>query len=95
MHLLNKALRTSIDKIASCRVSGCLAPYRRLGIGTQMLDHVMEIVEKDGNFDSVLLHVQVNNDSAIKFYKRFGFDIVETKEQVCVVLVRFNTHPLT
>merc|ERR1719434_454479 len=47
---------------------GCLAPYRRLGIGTQMLDHVMEIVEKDGNFDSVLLHVQVNNDSAIKFY---------------------------
>merc|ERR1711879_380906 len=60
---------------------GCLAPYRRLGIGTQMLDHVMEIVEKDGNFDSVLLHVQVNNDSAIKFYKRFGFDIVETKEQ--------------
>ena len=44
----------------------------------------MEIVEKDGNFDSVLLHVQVNNDSAIKFYKRFGFDIVETKEQVCV-----------
>ena len=60
-----------------------------------MLDHVMEIVEKDGNFDSVLLHVQVNNDSAIKFYKRFGFDIVETKEQVCVVLVRFNTHPLT
>merc|ERR1712001_655849 len=60
---------------------GCLAPYRRLGIGTQMLDHVMEIVEKDGNFDSVLLHVQVNNDSAIKFYKRFGFDIVETKQQ--------------
>ena len=63
---------------------GCLAPYRRLGIGTQMLDHVMEIVEKDGNFDSVLLHVQVNNDSAIKFYKRSGFDIVETKEQVCM-----------
>ena len=51
-----------------------------------MLDHVMEIVEKDGNFDSVLLHVQVNNDSAIKFYKRFGFDIVETKEQVCCVV---------
>ena len=53
-----------------------------------MLDHVMEIVEKDGNFDSVLLHVQVNNDSAIKFYKRSGFDIVETKEQVCMSAYR-------
>ena len=49
-----------------------------------MLAHVMEIVEKDGNFDAVLLHVQINNDSAIKFYKRSGFDIVETKEQVCM-----------
>jgi len=25
-------------------------------------------------------HVQVNNEDAIKFYKRFGFEIVETKE---------------
>lgn len=60
---------------------GCLAPYRRLGIGSRMVDHVMEIVEQDGNFDSVFLHVQVNNEGAIRFYQNFGFDIVETKEQ--------------
>ena len=59
---------------------GCLAPYRRLGIGTKMLRHVMDIVEKDGNFDSVVLHVQVSNDVALEFYKRFGFEVVETKE---------------
>ena len=39
---------------------GCLAPYRRLGIGTVMVQHVMDIVEKDGNYDSIFLHVQVN-----------------------------------
>merc|ERR1711879_592262 len=60
---------------------GCLAPYRRLGIGTKMLRHVVDIVEKDGNFDSVVLHVQVSNDVALEFYKKFGFNIVETKEQ--------------
>ena len=60
---------------------GCLAPYRRLGIGTLMLNHVMDIVEKEGNIDSVFLHVQVNNSEALEFYKRFGFEVVETKEK--------------
>ncbi|OXA63684.1 N-alpha-acetyltransferase 50 [Folsomia candida] len=58
---------------------GCLAPYRRLGIGRLMLDHVLQYVEKDGSFDSIFLHVQVNNESAISFYQKFGFSIVETK----------------
>ncbi|KAL7638171.1 UNVERIFIED_CONTAM: hypothetical protein RMT77_011796 [Armadillidium vulgare] len=59
---------------------GCLAPYRRLGIGTKMLQHVLNFVEKDGNFHAIFLHVQVNNDSALEFYKKFGFEVVETKE---------------
>ncbi|KAI8040023.1 probable N-acetyltransferase san [Drosophila suzukii] len=60
---------------------GCLSPYRRLGIGTVMFEHIMNFAEKDGNFDSIFLHVQINNDGAIEFYKKFGFEIVDTKEQ--------------
>ena len=59
---------------------GCLYPYRRLGIGTVMVQHILNYVEKDGNFDSIFLHVQVNNKGAIDFYTKFGFEIVETKE---------------
>jgi len=59
---------------------GTLAPYRRFGIGTVMLEHVLKICEKDGNFNNVFLHVQVNNEGAIKFYEKFGFEIVEQKQ---------------
>jgi len=34
---------------------GCLSPYRRLGIGTVMFEHIMNFAEKDGNFDSIFL----------------------------------------
>lgn len=49
-------------------------------VGTAMLNHVLAYAQKDGNFDSIFLHVQINNDVAIAFYKKFGFEIVETKE---------------
>ena len=54
---------------------GCLAPYRRLGIGTKMLEHVLNVVKDDGNFSSIFLHVQINNQSAIEFYQKFGFKV--------------------
>lgn len=66
---------------------GCLASYRRLGIGTKMVEHVLAYVESknekcqdDQKFVSIFLHVQVNNEDAIEFYKRFGFEIVETRK---------------
>ena len=45
-----------------------------------MVEHVLNYVKKDNNFDSIFLHVQINNQDAIDFYKRFGFEIVETKQ---------------
>lgn len=60
---------------------GCLARYRRLGIGTKMLNHVLAICEKDGTYDNIFLHVQVNNESAMRFYREFGFEVLETKAQ--------------
>ncbi|KAL8216865.1 hypothetical protein R6Q59_011361 [Mikania micrantha] len=57
---------------------GVLAPYRGLGIGTKLLDHVLDLSSKQTNISEIYLHVQTNNEDAISFYKKFGFEITET-----------------
>jgi len=57
---------------------GVLAKYRELGLGTLMLEHVFKVCEHEGNIDSIYLHVQVNNETALSFYKKFGFQIIST-----------------
>ncbi|CAF1032004.1 unnamed protein product [Adineta ricciae] len=55
---------------------GVLAKYRELGLGTLMLEHVFKICEREGNIDSIYLHVQINNETALAFYKKFGFQVI-------------------
>ncbi|KAJ7568832.1 hypothetical protein O6H91_01G050000 [Diphasiastrum complanatum] len=57
---------------------GVLAPYRRLGIGSKLLKNMMDLCQQDPNLVEIYLHVQTNNDEAIAFYKRFGFEITDT-----------------
>lgn len=59
---------------------GCLAPYRRLGVGKVMLEHVLSIARRESNIESVYLHVQVNNDDALAFYRQNGFEVVQRAE---------------
>ena len=37
---------------------GCLQAYRRLGVGSKLLSHVLELAKKE-NVNNVTLHVQV------------------------------------
>ncbi|XP_062941027.1 N-alpha-acetyltransferase 50-like [Cynocephalus volans] len=67
-------------KRLSIMTLGCLAPYQRLGIETKMLNQVLPIYEKDGTFD-IYLHVQISSDSAIDFYRKSAFEIIETKKK--------------
>ncbi|TKR83098.1 hypothetical protein L596_016745 [Steinernema carpocapsae] len=56
---------------------GALAPYRRLGVGTMLLDYVFTLCKEDKSITSVQLHVQTNNEEALDFYKKFGFQNVK------------------
>ncbi|CAK5087184.1 unnamed protein product [Meloidogyne enterolobii] len=55
---------------------GTLAPYRRFGVGTLLLEHVFSLCNKDIQIKCVTLHVQTNNESALNFYKKFDFKVV-------------------
>ncbi|KAE9546574.1 hypothetical protein FO519_010214, partial [Halicephalobus sp. NKZ332] len=60
---------------------GTLAPYRRFGVGTMLISYVFALCEKDPQIESVYLHVQSNNDKAMDFYKKFGFEVVDRVEK--------------
>lgn len=45
-----------------------------------MLEHVLSYAEKN-KFEKITLHVQVNNETALEFYKSFGFEVVSTAYQ--------------
>ncbi|KAI8084882.1 acyl-CoA N-acyltransferase [Halteromyces radiatus] len=58
---------------------GVLKPYRRLGLGDQLLEHILkEASDKENKINKVYLHVQTNNDAAVAFYKKHGFEITRT-----------------
>lgn len=76
---------------------GVLAPYRELGVGQRLLDFVLDdVCATRKAIDRIELHVQVNNDAAIRFYKRNGFEVADTirgyykriEPSDCHVLVR-------
>ena len=53
--------------------------YRRQGIATKLLNFFEEhYLNKD---DVILLEVAVNNENAINLYKKFGFNIINTRHK--------------
>ncbi|CAJ0960598.1 unnamed protein product, partial [Mesorhabditis belari] len=60
---------------------GTLAPYRNLGIGRMLLEHVFDLCKNDHAITNVFLHVQVNNETALDFYKKNGFEIRDVVEK--------------
>ncbi|KNC87072.1 hypothetical protein SARC_00816 [Sphaeroforma arctica JP610] len=52
---------------------GCLDRYRRVGVGSLLLHHILKQCVKDDTITQVRLHVQSNNDLAMSFYQKFDF----------------------
>jgi len=48
-------------------------PHSRGALGHALLEQMLEVAKKDPAITEVFLHVQTNNDCAIRFYSSFGF----------------------
>ncbi|RUP07427.1 WD40-repeat-containing domain protein [Jimgerdemannia flammicorona] len=59
---------------------GVLAPYRKLGLGTSLLSHILSHAQVIANpiITEVYLHVQISNEEALRFYADNGFEISGT-----------------
>ena len=47
-------------------------------LGTQLFEEVLKEVKKDKEIKYIYLHIQVGNNTAMEFYKKYGFEISET-----------------
>lgn len=69
-----------------------------ISAGKKLLNHALELCAKQ-NISEIYLHVQTNNEDAISFYKKFGFEITETIQNYytnitppdCYVLTKYIT----
>lgn len=59
---------------------GVLEPYRHLGLGSQLLQHILDQAKLAKDISKVYLHVQINNEKAAEFYKKNGFEVVRTEK---------------
>ncbi|KAI8999546.1 acyl-CoA N-acyltransferase [Gaertneriomyces semiglobifer] len=60
---------------------GVLAAYRKLGLGTMLLDHIIEECKKrKQKITEIYLHVQSSNEEAIQFYTKRGFEVQSSVE---------------
>ncbi|KAI7905405.1 acyl-CoA N-acyltransferase [Cokeromyces recurvatus] len=59
---------------------GVLEPYRHLGLGNQLVQHILEQAKLDNDISKVFLHVQISNTVATEFYQKNGFKIVSTEK---------------
>lgn len=59
---------------------GVLEPYRRFGIGRQMMNEIEEDIRKNTDAIAIYLHMHVINETGKKFYEKCGFIVEERLE---------------
>ena len=74
----------NIDDETPSLAIGIYKEYRKLGIGTEMMKKMINIL-KEKKYEKVSLSVQKNN-YAVKLYKKLGFKIFKETEEEYIMI---------
>ncbi len=66
-----------------------LNEYQRMGIGHKLMDNLIAHLRNKG-INGLMLVVSSDNEKGIKFYNKFGFNIVEKTEYVVVMGIKLK-----
>jgi RimJ/RimL family protein N-acetyltransferase len=63
--------------------------YRNNGYGTKMINYLLKLIKKNfSNFNKIILHVDNDNENAIKLYTKIGFVInIEKDDDIEMQLI--------
>lgn len=67
------------EKFAYIMTFGVLAPYRRLGVGSAILNYIDRLYRRPltaSDVKGLALHVHTANKMAVSFYERHGFSVI-------------------
>eukprot|EP00250_Pteridium_aquilinum_P014085 c21768_g1_i1 orf=74-547(+) len=87
----------------ACRIERNNAHVVRLYImtlGSKLMKHILDLCNKDTAISEIYLHVQTNNEEALAFYQKFGFNVTQKIEKYysdieppdCYLLVKSLPH---
>lgn len=58
---------------------GVLRQFQHNGIGSQMMEYINQLVQKN-HCENFTLEVRMSNENAIQLYEKFGFKIVSSRK---------------
>tara|TARA_B110000261_G_C12939178_1_gene299704 strand:+ start:459 stop:767 length:309 start_codon:yes stop_codon:yes gene_type:complete len=54
--------------------------FQQQGLGKELLDDLLQHLDQD-KVRSIILEARVSNVSAIHFYQKYGFELIDTREK--------------
>ncbi len=79
----------AVEKEIPALAIGILPTYRNLGIGTRLLERLVEVVKLDG-VEGLTLGVERANTPARRFYESFGFSYLDRSDGSLMMTMKLD-----
>jgi len=81
-YVITKGKEAYRRKEVNVSTIGVYTHFRRKGVGTKLMNEVVDAAIGDPFVTKILLNVHTNDASAISFYKRLGFKVINQQQLI-------------